>query len=422
MEYKVNNLIYASGSEMIGTLRTCIILTEPVDRNVLENALRKAAVRFPYFCVKLIRRGQEYRMVTNDLPFVISPGGRAVTLGTEESNYHLFAFAYEGCRLYVDTSHFITDGYGKTPFMLTILYHYLSELHPDETFDEKMTEDFEGAVTDAESDDDPYPDELLPEDPVGMVHRPESVFILGDQKNGYEYMDEWTSFVFKIRQKDLMAYVSGLDGSPVTFIASMMYWSIAECHPDNRLPIVCGVQHQFRNALGKPFSHLCHVNIAPIIFHYDRNKVEVEKLNTMARGQLIIGTDDSNDVLTVNEHIRNDKMIRDMDLPTKQSHMRKVIHDGIGKNTFEVSYTGRVPWGGMDKYITNLIPYLDLTLSGGLTIEIFSVGDSFSVNIMQRNADTKYVDRFAALLDEMEVSYSAEAPERFRLCGIQLPD
>ena len=422
MEYKVNNLLYASGSDMLGTLRCVITLNEPVNKQVLENALKKAAVRFPYFSVKLVKHEEEYRMVTNDLPFVISPNGQTVTLGTEESNYHLFAFAYDGCRLYVDTSHFITDGYGKTPFMLAILYFYLVELHPDETFDPQMIEYFESAASDAEADDAPYPDDLLPEESVGNNERPEKVFMLQDQMNGYEYMDQWTSFVYLIKQKDLMAYVSGLDGSPVTFIASMLYWTITECHPENRLPIVCGVQHQFRNALGKPFSHLCHVNIVPIIFHYDFDAIEVEKLNTMARGQLMIVSDDSNDVLTVNEHIRNDRMIRNMDLSQKQEYMQKAIRKGIGTNTFEISYTGRVPWGGMDKYVKNLIPYLDLTLSGGISIEIFSVGDSFGVNIMQRNGDTKYVDRFSYLLDEMEVHYTAEAPEHFKLCGIKLPD
>ena len=187
MEYKVNNLLYASGSDMLGTLRCVITLNEPVNKQVLENALKKAAVRFPYFSVKLVKRDEEYRMVTNDLPFVISPNGQTVTLGTEESNYHLFAFAYDGCRLFVDTSHFITDGYGKTPFMLAILYFYLVELHPDETFDPQMIEYFENAASDAEEDDAPYPDELLPEESVGNNERPEKVFMLQDQINGYEY-------------------------------------------------------------------------------------------------------------------------------------------------------------------------------------------------------------------------------------------
>ena len=153
MEYKVNNLIYASGSDMRGTLRTNITLTEPVNRQALENALRKAAMRFPYFSVKLVKHGSEYRMETNNLPFVVSPNGYAVTLGTEESNFHLFAFAYDGCCLYADTSHFITDGYGKVPFLQTILYYYLTELHPDETFDTKTIALCGSPVSDEEADE-----------------------------------------------------------------------------------------------------------------------------------------------------------------------------------------------------------------------------------------------------------------------------
>ena len=422
MGYRVNNLIYAAGPDMTGTIRTGITMTEPVVPQILEHGIRKASERFPYFSVRLVRYGSEYRMEPNDRPFVISPDGRAVTLGMEESNDHLFAFAYEGCRLYADTSHFITDGNGKFPFLKTILYYYLTERYPDEVFDTRTIALSGSEVPDAEADDAPYPAEMLAEAPLDGIPRPESVFLLRDQVNGYAHMDDWTSFVLRINQKDLMAFASSLDGSPATFIASLMYQSIIQCHPENRLPLVCGMQHQFRKALGKPFSHLCHVNVVPIIYPDRLKKWGIERLNTAARGQLILGADDQNDILTVNAHIRNEKMIRDMSLSRKHDYMRKVVLDGIGTNTFEVSYTGRVPWSGLDKYITNVVPYFDLTLSGGISIEIFSVGDVFSVNIMQRNGDRQYVDCFTALLEEAGVAYVAEEPEHFQLSGFQLPE
>lgn len=420
--YKVNNLLYAAGPDMIGTIRTGITLTEPVNAQVLEGAVRKASRRFPYFSVKLVQHGSKYRMERNRLPFVISPDGRAVILGTEESNYHLFAFAYDGCRLFVDTSHFITDGNGKFPFLKTILYYYLTKLHPDEEFDTKTIPLSGSEVPDDEADDAPYPDELLSVDPLDMIPRPESVFLLRDQKNGYGHMEEWTSFVFRIRQDELMSFASSLDGSPATFIASLMYRSITDCHPENLLPLVCGMQHQFRKALGNPVSHLCHVNVVPIIYPDRLKKWDIERLNTIARGQLIIGANIENDILTINEHIRNEKQIQGMTLSRKRDYMRKAILNGIGTNTFEVSYTGRVPWSRLDKYITNVVPYFDLTVSGGLSIEIFAVRDVFSVNIMQRNGNRQYVDRFAALLEENGVVYTAEKPEHFQLSGFQLPN
>lgn len=422
MSRKVNNLMYAAGPGMLGTIRTGIELTEPVDRQALEQAVAKAAEKFPYFAVKMVLKGSEYLFEPNDRPFVISPEGRCVTLGSEESNEHMFAFAYDGNRIYVDTSHYITDGVGKFPFIKTVLYYYLSALHPDEAFDTQTVAPVGSGAPEVPAEDDPYPPELLPENPVGGNGRPEKAFMLPDQPQGYEHADEWTSFVFSISQKDMMAYASSLDGSPATFIASLMYKAITECHPGNRLPVVCGMQHQFRKALKKPYSPLCHVNVAPIVYPDRLRNKDVELLNTIARGSLIIRADDASDILTINRHVLNGKAIRGMTLEEKRAYMRREILDGIGENTFEVSYTGRVPWSGLDKYIRNVMPYFDMTLSGGLSIEIFSVRDVFSVNIMQRNNDRQYVDRFAALLKEFGIPYEEYEPERFGVCGFQVPE
>ena len=422
MNSKVNNLIYAAGTDMINTHRTAVTLKEPVNPFFLEKALDKAAVRFPFFSVKLKRQGEEYVLEPNPLPFVLSPEGSTVTLGTAESNYHLFAFAWEGRRFYMDGSHFITDGNGLVPFLKTILYYYLSFQHPHECFDTKQIALAGEPVPDEEADDDPYPKAMLPENPMGSLSRPEQIFMLEDQPKGYESMAGWTSFRFLIPQKELMAFVSSIDGSPASFVASLLYKAITKLHPENRLPIVCGMQHQFRKALGRPLSHLCHVNVVPMVYPDRMREANLERLNTISRGILILRASDDNDMLTVNEHIRNERMIRGMTMAQKHEYMRKAILDGIGKNTYEVSYTGRVPWSGLDRYIENVAPYLDMTLSGGISVEIFSVGEVFSVNIMQRNDDSRYTDAFCELLRENRIQYTAEKPERFRLCGFQLPD
>ena len=358
----------------------------------------------------------------NTLPFVLSPEGGTVTLGTAESNFHLFAFAWEGCRFYMDGSHFITDGNGLFPFLKTILYYYLSFQHPEESFDTKQFALAGDPVPDAEADDDPYPEDLLPEKPIGNLSRPEQIFMLEDQPKGYQSMAGWTSFRFLIPQKELMAFVSSIDGSPASFVASLLYKVLTVLYPENRLPIVCGMQHQFRKALGRPLSHLCHVNVVPMVYPDRMREANLERLNTISRGILILRASDDNDMLTVNEHIRNERMIRGMTMAQKHEYMRKAVLDGIGKNTYEVSYTGRVPWSGLDRYVENVVPYLDMTLSGGISVEIFSVGEVFSVNIMQRNDDSRYTDAFCELLRENEIHYTAEEPERFSLCGFQLPD
>jgi len=420
--FKVNNIIYAAGTGLVNTHRTAVTLTEPVQPQLLSDALRKAQSRYPYFSVRLRRQGETYVLTPNDQPFVLSPSWATVTLGTPESNDHLFAFAYEGNRLCMDGSHYITDGNGLFPFLKTILYYYLTSLHPDAALDPSNFALAGDPVPEAEADDDPYPSQPLPAAPLGARKAPEQIFTLSDQPRGYENMDRWTSWRFRIPQKDLMAYVSSVDGSPATFISALVYRSIMDTHPENTLPLVCGMQHQFRKALGRPFSHLCHVNVVPIDYPVRLRDRDIERINTISRGALIIRADDDNDRQTVNAHIRTEKRIQSMPLPRKVDTMRSVVLDAIGKNTYEVSYTGRVPWSGLDRYITDVAPYLDLTLSGGITVEIFSVGDAFSVNIMQRNDDPRYTTRFAELLSQSGIHYTASSPESFRICGFRLPD
>ena len=422
MSYKVNNLLYAAGPELINTIRMELVMTEPVDPAALRAALKPTAARYPYFAVKLVRRASEYVMEPNPLPFVVSPGGKTVALGTAESNHHLFAFAWNGRRLYLDTTHFVTDGNGLFPFLKTLLYYYLHALHPEACFDTADIALAGDIIPFEEADDDPYPAAPLDTEPIGKLSRPAEIFMLDDQPQGYAYAQSWTAFRYRIRQTDMMRFLSSVDGSPATFIASLMYRVITDLHPDNRLPLVCGMQHQFRSALGKPRSHMCHVNVVPMVYPDRLRGKRIEQLNTIARGTLILRADDANDVLTVNEHIRNEALLRDLTLAQKHAHMRDVIRNGIGKNTFEVSYTGRVAWSGLDQYVLSVFPFFDLTLSGGISLEIFSVNDSFSVNLMQRSTDPGYADRFAALLRENGIPYTAEPPTGFALCGFHLPD
>ena len=57
MEYRVNNLIYAAEKDLHNTIRTIFEMTEPVNVDMLRGAADLAITRYPYFSVKLVRRG-----------------------------------------------------------------------------------------------------------------------------------------------------------------------------------------------------------------------------------------------------------------------------------------------------------------------------------------------------------------------------
>ncbi len=421
MEYKVNNLFYSVGPDFLNTLRSRLEMTEPVNEEALRKALDLAISRYPYFSVKLERKDENYVLAYNPEPIPIISGGRAVPLGGDESQGHLMVLSYIDNLIYVDTSHFLMDGNGQFPFIKTLLYCYLKELHPEEEFDTSGIALPGSEIPFAEADDDPFPENEIPLKPLGIELRPKEVLKLDDLPQGYEGRADWTSFRMKVKQKAMMRFASSIDGSPASFIASIMYRVISEMHPDSKLPVVCGMQHEYRKALGNPFSHLCLVNILPIVYADRLRDKSLETLNTIGRGVMILRGNVANDRVYVNNHVINEKKIRDLSLDDKRKYMRDYVIDNIGENTFEVSYAGRVPFSGLDKYVTGFTPILDMSLSGGISIEIFAINEFFCINIMQRNSDTKYVDRFIEILHENDIECEPESPEHFEINDFVMP-
>ncbi|MBQ6360293.1 MAG: hypothetical protein IJJ25_04010 [Lachnospiraceae bacterium] len=421
MSQRPNNLFYAVREDLWNTIRLEIKLTEPVEAAALEQAAALTASRFPYFAVKLVRDGEHFILEQNDAPFVITHDIRPVRLNSAQSGQHLISFAWEGDLLFIDTTHFMMDGQSMFPFLQTLLYCYLKILHPEAVFDESRIALPGSEIPAEELDDDPYPDSPVPVEPFPVRKRPGEILKLAGQPKEYDNMKHWTSFILRVRQRELMNYVSGVDGSPASFAASMMCRAMQELYPENSLPIVCGMQHQFRGALGKLRSHLCHVNIVPIVYPDSLRTAPIDRLNTIGRGTLILQADDEHDLLTVNAHIRNEQAVRDMTLSEKQDYMRRVLLDGIGNNTFEVSYTGRVNWAGLDRYISYVAPCLDLTLSGGVSVEIFSCADDFMINIMQRNEDHGIITEIRKLFKENGIACMIEKAGHFEIAEFEMP-
>lgn len=420
MQYKVDHLLYAAGAGIRNTIRTGITLTEPVDGSVLRETVDIISSRFPYFMVRLKREGEELFYVPNNEPIVITNDEHPVKLNSEESNYHLISFSYKDNTLFVDTSHFLTDGVAQFPLVKLLLYTYLHIRHPEEEFDTEgipMPGDF---IHPDEASHDPYPDEPVEVMALGRTKRPEKVFKLEDQPQGYDHMDDWTSYFLRIPQKEMMSYASGVDGSPASFIASVLYRAIIDLHPENHLPVVCGMQHQFRKALGNFRSHSSHVIIIPIIYPDWVREKDVSFLNTLGRGAVILASDDENDKLDINHHIENANKIQDMTFEQKCEFIAEKVINGIGENTFEISYVGRVMWGGLDKYIKRFSPVIDVTLSGGISVEIFSLGEYFELNIMQRKEDDRYVKRFKEILAENGISCLEDPKEHFEVPEFEL--
>lgn len=111
-----------------------IRLRDPIDRSVLRKAVDMTMQRYPYFCVRLRKKGRQYVFAENTQPVVISDTLKGTELNSESSNYHMIAFSAEGDRIVLDLFHGLTDGIGAYEVIRTLLYYYCSA-----RYDEKLS-------------------------------------------------------------------------------------------------------------------------------------------------------------------------------------------------------------------------------------------------------------------------------------------
>ena len=102
--------------------------------------------------------------------------------------------------------------------------------------------------------------------------------------------------------------------------------------------------------------------------------------------------------------------------------MRQYIENSIRPKTFGISYMGKISWSGMDRYIEDLHAYIgEKSTPNMLLMEIMTVGEYFSVNIMQGGRGTRYVNAFMEQLERFDIPVSLVGEERYTLCNTRIP-
>ena len=133
LEY-YEQLFNLSSPESHITMGIVIYLKDLIDGKILEEAVNKLQVRFPYFYVKKSYKDNELITLPNDLPMTIRNSWNPINFNSKNSNYHLAAWKYENNRLAFEISHSLTDGMGVLPYIKSVLYLYLSK-KTGQTFD-----------------------------------------------------------------------------------------------------------------------------------------------------------------------------------------------------------------------------------------------------------------------------------------------
>ena len=414
MNFKPNPLLYGANEDFFSTFRLAIRMKSKVDYDLLTQSVERTMVRYPYFCVYPEREGENLVLRYNNRPLPVFPDDRAVTLGSDESGGHLISFGCKDKTIFIDASHYLVDGMGIDPLLKSLLFLYASERYGTEGLQAARIRMPDSSVCEGEHAY-PFPDRAI--EAEGLIPEvPEEAYGLDcdafDKEGLYAYH-------LHIPQKAMMARASSSDGSPVSFISVLLYRALNRLDNNIDKPVVAHVQHQYRAVLQAPLSHHSLVNYIPVVFSPRISGWDVEKQNTVVRGQVILKGGAEADVMAVNRLI--EAFPSEASFTDKKDAMAGYAENSIRAKTFGISYVGKMDWCGLERYVDDLHAYIgEKHTKNMLLIEVMTVGEDFSLTFMQSGKGEKYLNAFVEEVRALGIPVSIVGEERYALCNTSL--
>ena len=418
MNFKPNPLLYGANEDFFSTFRLAIRMNSPVDYELLARSVEKAMVRYPYFCVYPEREGETLVLRYNKRPLPVFPDDRTVTLGSEDSRGHLISFGCKDRTIFIDASHYLADGMGVDPLLKSLLYIYVTERYGTEGLEVERIRMPDSPVCEGEFAY-PFPDRMIEAEELDILPKaPEEAYSL--DPDAFD-KDGLYAYHLHIPQKAMMAKASSSDGSPVSFISVLLYRALHRLDQNIDKPVVAHVQHQYRSTLQTPMSHHSLVNYIPVVLSPRMSGWDVEKQNTVVRGQVILKGGRDADVVAIRHLIEAFPV--DASLADKKEAMARYAEESIHGKTFGISYVGKMDWCGLERYVNDLHAYIgEQHTENMLLIEIMTVGEDFSLTFMQSGRGEKYLNAFLQEIRALDIPVSLVGEEKYALCNTCLPE
>lgn len=418
MNFKPNPLLYGANEDFFSTFRLAIRMNSPVDYELLARSVEKAMVRYPYFCVYPEREGETLVLRYNKRPLPVFPDDRTVTLGSEDSRGHLISFGCKDRTIFIDASHYLADGMGVDPLLKSLLYIYVTERYGTEGLEVERIRMPDSPVCEGEFAY-PFPDRMIEAEELDILPKaPEEAYSL--DPDAFD-KDGLYAYHLHIPQKAMMAKASSSDGSPVSFISVLLYRALHRLDQNIDKPVVAHVQHQYRSTLQTPMSHHSLVNYIPVVLSPRMSGWDVEKQNTVVRGQVILKGGRDADVVAIRHLIEAFPV--DASLADKKEAMARYAEESIHGKTFGISYVGKMDWCGLERYVNDLHAYIgEKHTENMLLIEIMTVGEDFSLTFMQSGRGEKYLNAFLQEIRALDIPVSLVGEEKYALCNTCLPE
>ena len=395
--------LYCNQTDCACVPRHTIRMTEPVDPETLQEAVKTALLRFPHMMLGIQATDTQfvYRMNVQE-PVVLPFDGlwTRYTIGSSDTNGHLFLVGYQDDTIYMEYQHSICDGRGFEEFIRCVLFHYLKlrgkpvendgsirTLETDYT-PEENEDGFIKLRKAHQSDENHYPD-------VPSFHLPEF--------DGHEDDDEWTSEI-TLSFPQVRKFIKANDITPLTFLMTAISHALYRTYyvgTDHREAIVAEVPMDLRTYIDSPTVRF-FVALLDLPFHYEYFSLPfveaAQKMSEYFDTQRALPHAAYWALKNANRVFNNHKS--DMLIDEKEAFMREQARDYIRRDSFILTNIGpfHVPVS-MEKYIADFGAILPCAHQP-FGILVSSYRNTLKIALSRRDPRPDLVNNLVQVLEE----------------------
>ena len=347
----------------------------------------------------MCRNEKDLYYVPNSAPVVLLHQAEGVTLGTEQTNYHVWAVCYNEHMIYLDFYHGIADGTGMYMVLSTLLYYYCHARYG--LTDHKGIRTLEDPIDPLEYMD-PY--DSMPDIDLSRVPSPNMQEAFNLIEDGGFTAGVKRIFDVAIPETDFVRFSSANDASPGIMVSILLARAIDDMFPDRKKGIMSSYVINARPMLHAPKSH--HNCVSTVFLDYsDKIKaMPFDRQCTVYRGKTFIQSDEERIQRSTAVMASRVRMLQKM-TPTAEGKMElfaKMLSGGRRLFTFMVSYVGKWKHDGIGRYITEF--WTHVPLANAFLIEVAAVNGTIYLSMQQAFQEDDLIKNFEKELSANGIS------------------
>lgn len=394
--------LYETTDSSPNTFRVTITLKEAVDGEIFESAVKKTMKRYPFFGVQLVCEDERCYFAENDRDFVVRDTDDIITLGTEESNFHLMAFAYKENRIYLDAHHGFADGGAMGDLYKTLLYYYCSEAYKADLSSEGIFLS-DSPILEAEWED-PYRT-MVKKEPVFEIRKwaGTALQIADDPK--VTMKERAIVHHVRIDEKEFMRFNISKEGSPGTVLALFMALAIDRLNPGAADPVCIAMCVNQRKALRAPCARKSLVGGVSLVYKPSMKKMSFEEQVTCFRGMVALQSDSDYVLEEISEYLQwIDEVEALSTVEERKAKCVEKVKERSKHYTAAISYVGKSSMGDAERFVERFDVHPSTaypSVETPVIVEVLTVNDKFYVSFIQYFEQTDYFDAF---LEQMKIN------------------